>query len=335
MAAKLSNSWSFFSGRRNQNKDYLNQDYQPNTPSSRVNLQKRFSHEQEKEGRWRRGPLPPPPTHNHGHTSDYQQWHHHEAKKPSQTNPNSDHVDIGHYSNHYGYPKKSTGNCNEHPKGLPNYKYPQQYHPQHQGHNSRSQSPRTSHTFPRRPLRKLPSGVAPLWNNIQDNVSQLKPQTSKLFHEGGRKMNRALQGVRTSLSSLTQIFRNSTRRRYKLGGETPTRTPGRTPRHTPGKLYSPFDLSTPATPHSYAKGPKRLQNATARRNIYGNENRAMIRTPQRHHNASRGGRQWNQFHSPSQSLQCDVTAVNRGLKDLEYVSSGILHNGKENWTQFR
>lgn len=57
----------------------------------------------------------------------------------------------------------------------------------------------------RRPLRKLPSGVAPLWDNLHDNVKQLKPQTSKILHEGGKKMNRALQGVRTSLSSLSQV----------------------------------------------------------------------------------------------------------------------------------
>lgn len=59
--------------------------------------------------------------------------------------------------------------------------------------------------YPRRPLRRLPSGVAPLWDNLQDNVKQLKPQTSKILHEGGKKMNRALQGVRTSLSSLSQV----------------------------------------------------------------------------------------------------------------------------------
>lgn len=59
--------------------------------------------------------------------------------------------------------------------------------------------------YPRRVLRKLPSGVTPLWDNLQDNVKQLKPQTSKILQEGGKKMNKALQGVRTSLSSLSQV----------------------------------------------------------------------------------------------------------------------------------
>lgn len=88
MSAKLSRSWSFFSGRRTQNNnDYLNQDYQQQqsatggTPTSRVNLQQRFNQQEEKECGssssssiartaavgWRQGPLPSPPTHQHHH----------------------------------------------------------------------------------------------------------------------------------------------------------------------------------------------------------------------------------------------------------------------------
>lgn len=87
MSAKLSRSWSFFSGRRTQNNnDYLNQDYQQQqsatggTPTSRVNLQQRFSQQEKECGSsssssiartaavgWRQGPLPSPPTHQHHH----------------------------------------------------------------------------------------------------------------------------------------------------------------------------------------------------------------------------------------------------------------------------
>lgn len=70
--------------------------------------------------------------------------------------------------------------------------------------------------YPRRPLRKLPSGVAPLWNNLQGNVKQLKPQTSKIFHEGGKKVNRALQGVKTSFSSLSQVNDSKTQFDFSL-----------------------------------------------------------------------------------------------------------------------
>ncbi|XP_045615342.1 uncharacterized protein [Procambarus clarkii] len=336
MAAKLSRSWSFFSGRRPHNGECLSQDYQPTTPGTRVNLQDRFSQEKHQEGRWRRGPLlpppPPPPTRNN--TFKHHGNHAPEAPEHHPTNPNNGCADKEH----------SSGQCEDEENGYEEpYEYPsnnsnlQRSHPHHSQDCCDSNSNRpagaapSSVPFPRRSLRKLPSGIAPLWNNIQDNVSQLKPQTSRFINEGGRKMNRALQGVRTSFSSFTQMFRNSTRRRYKLDGGTPTRTP----RRTPGKLYSPFDMSTPATPHSYAKGPKRLQNASARRNIYGNENRGVIRLAQHHAGSPLGPRQWNHFHSPSQALHRDITAVNRGLKDLEHVSSGILHNEKEKWIQFQ
>ncbi|XP_071546537.1 uncharacterized protein [Panulirus ornatus] len=215
---------------------------------------------------------------------------------------------------------------------------PCQNHPHHsKDHEEPDQSAcvfHTSSTLPRRPLRNLPSGVAPLWNTIQDNVSQLKPHTSSIFREGGRKMNRALQGVRTSFSSLTQMFRNSTRRRYKLDGETPVPTTRHTSRRTPGRLYSPFNISTPVTPHSF-KGPKRLQNSTAKRNICGNENWAMVQTPQHHIRPSQSSHQWTQFHSPSQSLRHDVTALSQGLKEIEYVYSGVPHIGREEWSRFQ
>ncbi|XP_053634257.2 uncharacterized protein [Cherax quadricarinatus] len=329
MAATLSRSWSFFNTRHStRTKNYLSQDYQPSTPGSRVNLQERFRQE---EGCQRRTSLPPPPpTHNNTFTH-----HQHcpKAKGSCQITPNISCLDKENCSKNnnqeescYNEPCECLSSSTNFPPNHP-------HKSQDGSNNHTSGSHRSFHplsSLPHRPLRKLPSGIAPLWNNIHDNVSQLKPQTSRFFNEGGRRMNRALQGVRTSFSSFTQMFRNSTRRRYRLDGGTPTRTP----RRTPGKLYTPFDISTPATPNSYTKGPKRLQNATARRNINGNENRGVIRTPKHSASAPTSSRQWAHFHSPSQSLQRDMAAVNRGLKDLEHVRSGILHNGREKWIQF-
>ncbi|KAK7074544.1 hypothetical protein SK128_018985 [Halocaridina rubra] len=320
MSGGFKKSWSFFGPRRPHSDDYLGQHYQPNSPNIRVNLQHRFS-----EGRhdnmhmkWRaRRPLPPlpPPTRAPGQSSQYPEEN---VPRPMPRHKSFDFNRLGTIQSHYS--------------NIENIQCPQNHDPK-LGNAARS-------SFPRRPLQELPSGVAPIWSTFQENVNQLKPQTSKILHKGGKKMNRALQGVRTSFSAFTQIFRNSTRRRYKLdGGGTPTHTPRRTParpvRQTPGKLYTPFDVSTPRTPYSFAKGPKRLQTATPRRIIYGNENRAMIRTPQHPSRAPPNYCQWNQFHSPSQNFEQDVTAMNQGMGDLERVSNVIVANTTGRWMQYR
>lgn len=54
----------------------------------------------------------------------------------------------------------------------------------------------------RQPLSNLPSGVLPLSTDI---VNQVRPRANRMIQEGGKKVNRALQGVRTSLSSFTQV----------------------------------------------------------------------------------------------------------------------------------
>ncbi|XP_050693248.1 uncharacterized protein LOC126983992 isoform X2 [Eriocheir sinensis] len=239
MAAALSRSWSFFTGNQKEDKNlHLSQDYQPGTPSSRINLQERFKGGQG----WRTGPLPPVP-----------------GSEPEQPNgeppqPNTDQAP-------HSRPDHSDDTQVPHKPSQPQLQWD---HVAARGDNAPTSSNPTEPRYPRRPLRKLPSGVTPLWDNLQDNVKQLKPQTSKILQEGGKKVNRALQGVRTSLSSLSQMFRSSTRRRYKLDGSTPTRTPRRTPRRTPGKLYSPFNISTPPTPYSH-KAAKRLQSAPQKR----------------------------------------------------------------------
>lgn len=64
------------------------------------------------------------------------------------------------------------------------------------------------------------------------------------------------------------------------------------------------------------------------RNLHGNENPGLLRTPQHR-------TQWAQFRSPSQSLQRDTAAMSHGLRELELISSGILQSGRARWTQFR
>ncbi|XP_037792729.1 uncharacterized protein LOC119588092 [Penaeus monodon] len=297
MAAKLSRSWSFFRGKQEEsNKHYLHEDFQPREPHFRVNLQQRFKRD-EKMASMRHRPLPPLPTARGGFTSLSQQ-----AEEPQAHSQTS-------HSNR-----------------------------QNNSGNQRTQQPNAQTTTTttsasnfrcRQPLSNLPSGVLPLSTDI---VNQVRPRANRMIQEGGKKVNRALQGVRTSLSSFTQMFRNSTRRRYKLDARTPTHTPkhssSRTPRKTPGKLYSPFNMTTPVTPHSYFKAPKRLQNGTPRRNAPGNENLPRAITPQANRAPLVSPSQWTQFHSPSQKFDRDVLAMRSGMQDLECVTTRILRNGK-------
>ncbi|XP_066987353.1 uncharacterized protein [Macrobrachium rosenbergii] len=309
MAGNFTKSWSFFGPRRPRSDEYLGQHYQPGTPSSRINLQQRFGDQGVQNRPWRRGPLPPPPTRPNGHSSSvYDRLGERQIPRFASFDFNRLGGIHSHYANVEECKPTSDGNIKD------------------------GKSPRAS-TLPRRPLRDLS-----FLNSLQDNVSQLKPQTSKLLQESGKKMNRAIQGVRTSLSSFTQLFRSSTRRRYKLDGGTPTRTPRRTPNHpqrqTPGKLYSPFDVSTPRTPHSYHRGPKRLQGATPRR-VYGSQNSALTRTPQHPPRAPPDAYQWTQFHSPSQKFGHDVVSARQGINDFHHVGNSIVSSAPGRWAQFR
>ncbi|XP_027206499.2 putative uncharacterized protein DDB_G0272516 [Penaeus vannamei] len=303
MAAKLSRSWSFFRGKQEEsNKNYLHEDFQPQEPQSRVNLQQRFKRD-EKMVSMRNRPLPPLPTAHEGYTSLSKQGE--EPQAHFQTSRNKIHSD----SNRQNY---NGHQSTQQPSG-----------------QTTTTTTSTSNFRCRQPLSNLPSGVLPLSTDI---VNQVRPRANRMIQEGGKKVNRALQGVRTSLSSFTQMFRNSTRRRYKLDARTPTHTPkhnsNRTPRKTPGKLYSPFNMNTPVTPHSYFKAPKRLQNATPRRNGPGNENIPRAITPQANRAPLVTPSQWTQFHSPSQKFDRDVLAMRSGIQDLECVTTRILRNGK-------
>ncbi|XP_042888287.1 uncharacterized protein LOC122263756 [Penaeus japonicus] len=292
MAAKLSRSWSFFRGKQGENnKNYLHEDFQPQEPHSRVNLQQRFVKDEKMSMRNR--PLPPLP------------------RDGSATLPKE-----------AGQPQSSHSDTNV----RQNYNVPQRTQ-QPNGQSTTTAS--TSNLRCRQPLSNLPSGVLPL---SADLVNHVRPRANRMIQEGGKKVNRALQGVRTSLSSFTQMFRNSTRRRYKLDARTPTRTPkhasNHTPRKTPGKLYSPFNVTTPVTPHSYFKAPKRLQSVTPRRNTLGNENNPRAITPQANRAPLVTSSQWTQFHSPSQKFDRDVLAMRSGIQDLECVTTRILRSGK-------
>merc|ERR1712142_1440108 len=151
---------------------------------------------------------------------------------------------------------------------------------------------------------------------------------TKLIKEGGHRMNKVVQGVRTSIVSFSQKFRNNTQRRYQLDGcETPIRG-SHSRAHTPGKLYSPFNISTPVTPHSH-KHPKRLQNHTPRRINYGQENRAMGPvTPQHNRKIQQPQylQQWAKFQSPSRNLSQDTQSLNQGSRELESLGNGMLNS---------
>lgn len=357
MASKLSRSWSFFSGRgKHATHNFTNDDYYPYQPGtrSRINLEDRF----------RRDPPPVQKDLNNitgpeGGMIDRLQR---DARfvEPRLDNPQAHHRSPAASAKHslHPYQKRSPHSAaafstlrTEYDENAENLrKSPPLASINKTPPYGPYRSPSTH--GPRHPFRRINSTV--LWNNIQENVTQIKPQTTKLFKDGGNKMNKVVQGVRTSIVSFSQRFRNNTHRRYQLdGSETPIRGgPSRV--RTPDKLYSPFNVSTPLTPYSHNKHPKRLQNHTPRRINYGQVNRSMGPiTPQRNTHVSRSmsavtpghnrviqqsyqqqQRQQQQlqnmtqnmtFDSPSRALQQDTRSLNQGIRELELLSEG-MHN---------
>ena len=57
----------------------------------------------------------------------------------------------------------------------------------------------------RQPLRHIPERIAPILNNIQNQVNNAGPKTEKFIQKGGEKFSKAVQGVRTTINSLSQV----------------------------------------------------------------------------------------------------------------------------------
>lgn len=86
------------------------------------------------------------------------------------------------------------------------------------------------------------------WSDF--NISLPSVQPRRMLRSGADKISKTFATVRNSFDTLSQRFRTSTRRRYRLENESPqTVTPRTRTRcmlgRTPTKLYSPFGIETP------------------------------------------------------------------------------------------
>lgn len=100
-------------------------------------------------------------------------------------------------------------------------------------------------------------------NSRRKSVSGGVDGTSSSF---GRKINRTVQEVKASIGSFSQKFRRSTRRRYRMGQNSPLADVTPTRRilgRTPTKLYSPFGIGLDSP--GGAKTPKRLERPSTPR----------------------------------------------------------------------
>ncbi|KAJ4426950.1 hypothetical protein ANN_26749, partial [Periplaneta americana] len=90
------------------------------------------------------------------------------------------------------------------------------------------------------------------WTNLNLSSVSLPPiHPRRVLRSGADKLSQTLNNVRTTFGTLSQKFRSSTRRRYRLKNESPNSpvTPQTRTRHllgrTPTKLYSPFGIESP------------------------------------------------------------------------------------------
>ncbi|PSN44257.1 hypothetical protein C0J52_04840 [Blattella germanica] len=90
------------------------------------------------------------------------------------------------------------------------------------------------------------------WANLNlSNVSLAPIHPRRVLRSGADKLSQTLNNVRTTFGSLSQKFRSSTRRRYRLKNDSPSSpvTPQSRSRYllgrTPTKLYSPFGIESP------------------------------------------------------------------------------------------
>lgn len=86
------------------------------------------------------------------------------------------------------------------------------------------------------------------WSDF--NISLPSVQPRRMLRSGADKISKTFATVRNSIDTLSQRFRTSTRRRYRLENESPQAVTPRTRSRcilgrTPTKLYSPFGIETP------------------------------------------------------------------------------------------
>ncbi|KAJ9598130.1 hypothetical protein L9F63_026766 [Diploptera punctata] len=90
------------------------------------------------------------------------------------------------------------------------------------------------------------------WTNLNLSSVSLPPiHPRRVLRSGADKLSQTFNNVRTTFGTLSQKFRSSTRRRYRLKNDSPNSpvTPQTRSRYllgrTPTKLYSPFGIESP------------------------------------------------------------------------------------------
>lgn len=86
------------------------------------------------------------------------------------------------------------------------------------------------------------------WSDFNLSLPSVQPR--RMLRSGADKISKTIATVRNSFDTLSQRFRTSTRRRYRLENESPQAVTPRTRTRcmlgrTPTKLYSPFGIETP------------------------------------------------------------------------------------------
>ncbi|CAD6219244.1 GSCOCG00004876001-RA-CDS [Cotesia congregata] len=88
------------------------------------------------------------------------------------------------------------------------------------------------------------------WNNI--SLSTVSADSRRAFRNGAEKLSKTIISVRTTIGTISQKFRSSTRRRQILdeqqspcNSQTPQTYSRNLLGRTPTKLYSPFGIESP------------------------------------------------------------------------------------------
>ncbi|XP_012235275.1 uncharacterized protein [Linepithema humile] len=97
---------------------------------------------------------------------------------------------------------------------------------------------------------KIKESTDRAWNNI--SLGNVSADSRRALRSGAEKLSRTISSVRTTFGTISQKFKNSTRRRQRLeeqqspcNMQTPQTRSRQLLGRTPTKLYSPFGIESP------------------------------------------------------------------------------------------
>ncbi|XP_057331838.1 uncharacterized protein LOC130671777 [Microplitis mediator] len=107
------------------------------------------------------------------------------------------------------------------------------------------------------------------WNNI--SLSTVSADSRRVLRNGAEKLSKTIISVRTTIGTISQKFRSSTRRRQILdeqqspcNSQTPQTYSRTLLGRTPTKLYSPFGIESPR--HAWGKENDILPSSASSKN---------------------------------------------------------------------